>query len=568
MTVSRNRTDLRLLLLSCSAALSVVAAAALAQGTGGPRSLLPPALQDPGPGATDLAPAPAPAPVHPTELSPLPAADPSATSPVALSPPVEGFTVAPSRGVSAPWLAGDPAPLLLALGQLPAPARSAVARGLTADLLAEEPASPDLIARLAVLRAAAGDGPGLLRLTGRPDFAALPPAAVAAGISGLAASGDRLQLCHAGLDRLAGPAGANPDVLRAIALCRAVSGDAAGAQLAMELAREQGPMSQGFERLLAGLQGRERVGPDAVDPADALGLWAARAQGLPLDGPVYAHPPPLALGMLARAPASLEYRIDAAEQGVLLGIVPVELLAALYAEGPPPTGAVAGLPPALRRASLRRAAVEASGPAVRAQAINALVDAGREAGLSAVLALVERRAIAELSSQSLPPAIGAGLVRAALLAGDTVSALAQLRQLAREAPDSRDLARLWPYRALLAAASDGGASDWIETLPRGAEGQRHMALATALLEGLRLPVDGELAPARPPPAAETAALDSALGAGQRGLVLIGVLTLLGDRPLAEVPPAEIGLAVSALRRLDLPAEATALALEAALAAGL
>lgn len=567
MTVSRNRTDLRLLLLTCSAALSVVAAAALAQETGGPRSLLPPVLQDPGPGATDLAPAPAPAPVHPAELAPLPgdAAAPYPATP--LSPPVESFTVAPSPGAAASWLAGDPAPLLPALDHLPVPARSLVARGLTARLLAEDPASPALIARLAVLRLAAGDVAGLLRLRARPDFAALPAAAITAAVRGLAAASDRQQLCHAGLDQLAGPAGANADVLRAIALCRAARGDAAGAQLAMELAREQAPISQGFERLLGALQGHERAGPDAVDPADALGLWAARALSLPLDAPIYAHPPPLALAVLAGVPAALEYRIDAAEQAVLLGLLPVEVLAALYAEGPPPTGAVAGLPPALRRASLRRAAVEASGPAVRAQAINALIDAGREAGLAAVMALVERQAITELSSQSLPPAIGGGLVRAALLAGDAAPALAQMRQLAREAPDSREVARIWPYRVLLAATGEG-ASGWIETLPRGAEGTGRMALLAALLDGLGLPVADTLAPARPVPSAAADELEAALASGQRGLALIGVLALLGDRSLAEVPPADVGLAVSLLRRLDLVAEATALALEAALAARL
>ncbi|MFZ2869179.1 MAG: MotA/TolQ/ExbB proton channel family protein, partial [Zavarzinia sp.] len=75
-------------------------------------SLLPPILRDQGPVAPDLAPAPAPAPVHPTELAPLPGLDTAPPPTIPLSPPAESFTMAPSPGAAAPWLAGDPAPLL------------------------------------------------------------------------------------------------------------------------------------------------------------------------------------------------------------------------------------------------------------------------------------------------------------------------------------------------------------------------------------------------------------------------------------------------------------------------
>ncbi|WP_243404164.1 hypothetical protein [Zavarzinia aquatilis] len=567
MTASRNRPALPVLFLTSIAVLSAAAAGALAQGAGGPQSLLPPVLRDPGPMPSDLGFAPAPAPVQPAELGRLPSGDGTPYPAIPLAPVPESFTVDPTPPAATPWLAGETAPLIAALDRVTVPGRSTVARALTARLLAEDPADPDLLSRIAVLRVAAGDGPGLLRLASRPDFAALPPPALAAALRGLAASDDRGQLCHAGLDRLGGAAGANVDVLRAVGLCRAQAGDGAGAQLALDLAREQAPISQGFERLLGALLGQERAGPDAVDPADPLSLWAARALALPLDAAIYDHPPPLALGLLVGATASLEYRIDAAERGVALGVVAPAQLADLYAEGPPPTGAVAGLPPSLRRASLSRAVVEASGPAVRAQAINALIAAGRDAELASALARVQGRAIADLSSQSLPPAIGGGLVRAALLAGDRLSALAQLRQMGREAADSRDYARLWPYRALLGAA-DGGAPVWIDTLPRGDAGQRAMALLAALLEGLHLPTDAELLPSLPPASAEQTRLEAQLAQGQRGLALIGVLALLGDRPLAEVPAADLGLSVSVLRRLDLGAEATALALEAALAADL
>ncbi|MDD3446917.1 MAG: hypothetical protein PHS60_16030, partial [Zavarzinia sp.] len=63
-------------------------------------------------------------------------------------------------------------------------------------------------------------------------------------------------------------------------------------------------------------------------------------------------------------------------------------------------------------------------------------------------------------------------------------------------------------------------------------------------------------------------LDAALEAGRRGEALVLVLSLLGDRPLSALTPAEAKIAVSGLRRAGLVAEARALAIEIALSAGL
>lgn len=565
MTASRNRpASFSFFLIAATLATPAVQA----QAPGQPRSLLPPVLMQGEDVPSGMSVAPPPAPVMPLDLSTPALNGTPAAGGISLTPPAESFIVAPGFADGPESLSGDPAQLLPALDRVPVPAASTAARDLTRQMLALDPADPAVLARVAALRLRAGDGDDLARLAQRPDFAALPPEAIAATVKGLAAAADRRLLCNAGLDGLGGGAGGNIDVLRAIALCRAAAGNAGGAQIVLDLAREQAPLSAGFERLIATLQGLDQAGADVVDTADPLGLWAALTLGLALGPAQYDHAPPLALGPLVDANAPLELRIAAAERGVALGVVAPETLAGLYAQGPAPTARLSDEPAALRRAALHRAVVEASGPAVRAQAINALIEAGREEGLSAALARVELQAIIDLSAQSLPPPIGAGLVRAALLAGDAVPALAQATRLGRESADSRDFEALWPYLMVLGAAPDGDPEDWLDTLARGERGDLRKNLVVALFDALALPVGEDLVAFRPALSAQAGAIEADFATGSRSLPLLSVLALLGDRPLDVVAPADLGLAIASLRRLGLGDAAADLAIEALLSAGL
>lgn len=557
---------------------------------GGPIDLTPPSLVDPTPSISRPGGQPDALGTPMNGTDPRGAALPGAVEMVPLEPPsvasmAEAAPLPPAPGGDVfgrgLWQSADKILVGQLVPRLPAPARSAAARGLTRRLLAAgmpfASIQPDVIDRLAK----AGEAEALADLANQ-GLGTLPPAGLGPVVAGLAAAPERQRLCAAGLDRLEGEAARQPDVLRALALCRATNGDAGGAQIALELAREQGGVSEGFGQLVGGLTGGPRPAASAVDAQDALALWAAQAQGIALAPDHYKAMATLNLGLLAQAEGPLEHRLSAAERGEAAGLVPAAVLASLYEAGPTPTGPVAGLAPSLKRAALHRAVVEASGPAVRAQAIAKLVDAGLAEELAGTLARVEGQAIADLASQSLPPAIGAGLVRAALWAGDGASALAQLMRLGQVGSGSppKAVALLWPYQAILAGSggkpSPGGVDAFIEAASGGAPGARRLAVAAALLDGLSQPVPAKLADAgragydgsAKVPEGVVRQLEEMILSGRRGEAVAIVLVILGDRPLAAVGPAELNLAVTSLRRVGLEEEAKALAIEAALAAGL
>ncbi|MCF4167692.1 hypothetical protein L2U69_18750 [Zavarzinia compransoris] len=530
----------------------------------GPLSLMPPdmgAPVDAGPADGETMPRGAALP-PPIEIAPLDTVRPLEGEDVAAPAPI---------GSGELWLGTPPGLVAPLLANVPAPARGTVPRRLTQRLLMAAPSVPDATARVIEKLAAAGAAEDLASFAGR--LAGLPAPSVPHVVRGLAAAGDRRRLCDAGLDRVPGAGGLDVDVLRAVALCRAVAGDTIGAQLALDLAHEQGAVGLGFEHLLRALTGGERAASSDVGGTDPLALWAAAALDLAPPPEAFDDPPPLVLGLLARAKAPIGLRLGAAERGVRLGLVDPADLALLYAGGPAPLAAPADLSPPMRRAVLHRAVLEASGPAVRAQAVVAFVEAAEADGLATVAARVEGRAIADTADQSLPPAIGAGLVRAALRAGDRAAALRQIERLARNAGDSRDLARLWPYRALLAgdAAVPPRFDDFEDALPAGTAGERGGDMTAALLDALggrRLPDDLAARLDRTGGNPAIPGLDAALAGGRRGEAVALVLEFLGGNGLQGLEPKAAGAAVAGLVRAGLTAEARDLAIEIALAAGL
>jgi hypothetical protein len=623
MTGSRSRGHpIHRLLAATALALLPFAVLAQSPPAGGPMSLLPPVLDPASPaGQPPVAMPEVSAPVAggPIELTPPGMIDPTPSisrpggQPGALGTPLYGTD---PRGAALPgaiemapldppaiaamtdplplpvvpdgevfgrtlWLNADKALVEQLVPRLPAPARSTAARDLTRRLLTAQMPFSSLRGEIVRRLAAAGEAQVLAALA-QAGFAALPIDSLDVVVDGLAALPDRQGLCSAGLDRLDGDAGRQVDVLRALALCRATNGDSAGAQIALDLAREQGGVPEGFGQLIAGLTGGQRPPAAAVDAADTLSLWAAEAQGIALTGDDYKAMVPLNLALLARSSGPLEDRLAAAERGEAIGLVPAATLAELYSTGPTPTGAVAGLAPSLRRASLHRAVVEASGPAVRAQAVATLLSTGTGEELAGTLARVEAQAITDLAGQSLPPPIGAALARAALWAGDEAAALAQIMRLGQAASGrpAQAVALLWPYQAILAGSGGKpppvGVDGFIEAASGGATGARKLAVAAALLDGLNLPVPAKLADAgraghegsAKVPEGISRQLEEMILSSRRGEAIAIVLVILGDRPLSAVGPAELNVAVTSLRRVGLEAQAKALAIEAALSAGL
>lgn len=519
---------------------------------------------------------PAPVEAHPLDETPIPGETPAlGETPLLGGTPLLGETqgalapdlpaLPPARETAGLWQGEDETVLRSLVEAIPAVPSARAGLALAERLFGEVGGRPGFAAVAIAWYQAAGRAEALSGFRGVLD--ALPAAAVSAVVAGLAALEDRAALCAAGFEAL-GASGLNPDVLRALALCRAVAGNGDGAQVALDLAHEQGPVSDNFDRLVRALAGRDRAGLGDIDPADSLDLWAAEGLGLP--PPVREGTPALLLPRLARLGASLEIRIGAAERAEQRGLVTADRLAALYGIGPAPTAALPAMPEELRRSALHRAVVEASGPAVRAQAVVAFVEAAGRAGLAATAARVESRAIDDVAGQSLPPAIGSGLVRAALLAGDEAAALAQLLRL-DQGGGGRAGDLLWPCRALLAPPASGlpaRLDDYLGALPR-APG-RAVPLLAALLEAIGHALPDALLKARGElvPPAETGAIEDAVLAGRRAEVVARVLAMLGTQPLSDLDPARARLAVGALRRVGLEAEARALAIEVALAAGL
>lgn len=381
---------------------------------------------------------------------------------------------------------------------------------------------------------------------------------------------------------------ANPDWYRALIACQTIAGDATRAQLGLTMLREQNVDEDDWlDRLIAFMGGARRAldGGRAELRAHHVPLFAAAKSAPPATA--YPTASPEILASIARNPAfPLEARLRAAEPAVAASALEGKDLAALY-DAVTPTARESTDPLAF--------AERETGPRGRAALFKALQ--GHPAGpdraqlLARALPVVDRRgattgaalrlAVMELAAAIAPTresAPQAGAIARVLLTDGHIAEAMRWHDLVRAGSGNEQIGALLAPLIFLGGGVDrnfasGEALRAWRQAQQATEPTRAGArtrLLGELLEALGMQ-STELAGAGPgqPVSAPAQLIRLERAASQRhvGEAILLASAVLADPALRDNPTA-IGAVVRALREIGLAREARAVALEAALAAGL
>ena len=435
-------------------------------------------------------------------------------------------------------------------------------------------------AAIALLEAAGppGGADAIARIRNDRWLAALDYAAACEGILGKAGRGD-------GYWR------------RVRVLCQAHAGLIEAATLGLELLLEtDAAPDQVFDDTIYAMAGLAEPVVDGRAIPTPLRIAAWRMAQLPIPAEAVTKAAPDLLPAIAGAPEALPgTRLTAAERAEATGALSVETLRDSYREisfSPDELAdalaEVEALEPPLGRALMLQSIEQQTAPALRAELLAAaffLAEAQGGYGTAA-------RAFADVV-RTVPPALerswfSGAAGRALMAARDQAAAAAWYALASEEAPRDAEAARaairLWPLMLLSAEEIH------LKTAPfevwlalRAEEGERAVALARAnwlviLVDALggridpevwdHLLAEGKPMAARAPAPALAHGLRMAAEGGQIGETVLMALLLLGEGGPAAAGLATVGPVVSSLDSAGLREEARAIALEAALAAGL
>ena len=380
-------------------------------------------------------------------------------------------------------------------------------------------------------------------------------------------------------------------------LCQAHAGLIEAATLGLELLLEtDAAPDQVFDDTIYAMAGLAEPAVDPLADPTPLRVAAWRLAQLAIPAEAVSRAAPDLLPALAGAPASLPgIRLVAAERAEAAGTLPIEALRDLYRamafspeERADALEQVETLEPPLGRALMLQAIEAQTAPALQAELLAAALALAEAQGAHGSTA----RALAHLV-RTVPPAPEQGWFsgaagRALMAAGDHDAAAAWYALASEEAPRDADAARsavrLWPLMLLSAEEV------YLKTAPfeawlalRADRGGEAVALARAnwlavLVDALggridpeiwdRLMLDERAVATRAPAPALAIGLQKAAEGGLLGETVLLALLLIGDDGPAAAGIATVGPVVSSLVSAGLREEARAIALEAALAAGL
>lgn len=365
------------------------------------------------------------------------------------------------------------------------------------------------------------------------------------------------------------------------ALCQIAAGDGAAAALSADLARVKG-----------------------LDDAAFFALVAHLAEGAPLEAAALKGLTPVTLALAIRAKAALDLAaLDGASPGVAAALAadagqPTDLRLAAgeaaAARGAYDSAALLDLFQAVKFKSaafkaaasddarggalLVQAAIRTEGLEPRARAIGAAMDFAGRRGLAPLYAALLGRAAWET-----PPAADlapyADMLTRILLAtgrGDRVADWLNLGPALGGTLGDETAARL--ALALPSPERAAAAAEPLARLARASAADTALAARVIVyagaLDAMGYPIPAEaqsllqsspLIAGAPAGGVETAELAEAAQAGRKGETILRALIVLGAGGPADAHPASVIEAVAALSRVGLTAEASALALEAALA---
>lgn len=386
--------------------------------------------------------------------------------------------------------------------------------------------------------------------------------------------------------------------LKASVFCKAVAGDAAGAEFGATLIREEGGADdQPYLNLLSHFIGAKPVPVKTVGRPDALETAMLRTANLPWPEDAAAEAGPAVQRIIALSQdGDAVTRLQAAEDLVLAGRLSADELTALYAdiqfEQNMLSNALSGaeeIGGALGRALLYQAALGQENTVARAELLRKAYDIAKLEGRTALL----NKAYLPLIS-SIPPQrelwwLANNAARTLYLAGEASEARLWADILRTEAlrdpVAEQDAIRLWAIARLAGdRVLDRLGRDTLEkwsalqqsTAPE--EAIRRITLLYSLFEALGERVDEAaweqlLLNAQPeyqrmPNASLRRAIDRSASGLRQGETVLLALVMLGDAGPALAAPQTMGTVVQALAAVGLPRDARAMALDAAFGAGI
>ncbi len=487
------------------------------------------------------------------------------------------------------------------LPALPARAKSRAMRDLMRRLLlsiATVPAGPasepSLIARRVERLAAMGEVGAVVELLEIAPADLADETVWKARIDGLLFTNDHAGVCDHVRNLIREYQG--PYWQKAFIFCQTMSGEHSEARLGADLLREQiKGEDAAFFTLVDVLMGEETATVDSLASPTALNLAMMRTARQKLPPDVALAKDPAVLRTIAVSPnAELELRLEAAERAEAAGALSAEALAEIYANAtfaPDELANVLSVAEADRgprgRAALYQAALSQTVPTARAEVLQTAWRVARASGRYGTMVRAGLPVLLEIEPTAELVWFAGDAGRALLYAGHEEEALAWLDLFSREARSPEGEAaflELWP----LAQLGDGEdlipwepsvVGAWLKAeAQKSDDWQERAAMLLSLFDALGEPVDSVdwerllASQSRSYVAMPTPAVWHGLRAAAEDLrigeTVLLALVALGDGGPAEAHPIVLNAVVSSLRFVGLDSEARALAIEAAVAAGI
>ncbi len=385
--------------------------------------------------------------------------------------------------------------------------------------------------------------------------------------------------------------------LKLSGFCHILNGNEAAAQLSASLAAEIDPGDTGYQSLLTVLISKSGKLPKSLPPPDILQLAMMRFASLPLPAKIPDDATAAELKLMGRMPgASAEQRLAAAERAEAAGAIGPEEVVQLYSELPFPVEDRANardLAPKLSapkaNALMFQSVRGQDSPASLSLALSAALSLARASNSFATVARVNLTPIRDLVPAPEIIEIAADAGRALLAAGDPVAArrwydMARALSVSGNNPQAAQAANdLWPLLRLalppeMMPDDPAETTAWLGQLraeDKAKKGQLVLSALSALghdtpeSEWVSMtgdPINSE--PAAMPAAAILHLLMEAGQSGRAGQTVLLSLICLGPNRQGLADPFLLGMAVRSLNSAGLRAEARALALDAALLAGI
>lgn len=405
-------------------------------------------------------------------------------------------------------------------------------------------------------------------------------------------SGDNAGACQLAASEL--DKADSPYWSKTMVFCQIMGGQQDAAILGLDLLREVGEEDDAFYTLAGTLLGHSKKDLERLPNPSSLHLAMVQAVKVPLPDDVLKTAGPGLLRAIAHsATATEEMRLEAAEMAEAAGAMDIAALRKIYQsvdfdkvvlQNPLSEAEKFSGPRA--RALLYQTTKNHKAAAVKAEAIARALDMGFEAGRYAQVARVFQPLMVKVPAENDYAWLAPSAARALLVAGDQEGAKAWIDLLKakfRVADNATREERALMVLAALSGLDEGFGSDnilpnWVEANKGEQNARAETTLVYTLFDGLgyRMPdaiwaalLTGPLKEnANVPHAALWHRYQQAIGKKQVGEVVMLSAIVLGDDGASGADPIILGHILKGLVSIGLEKEARALAVEAAVAAGL